>query len=916
MFKLSSYFADHTGPRYLLLLSSLTCLAISLGMSGAQARAQVAEPRPITPKPWHESLALSPPPDRPHHEDPSPALTENAAPELILSSATLTLPMLSGIKAIWLKAAAAGGWAYLVKLIYTRLHHLHLGKLQHSLVHPIQPPDDESLEQLIKNHPAFLADETQNLLPHKPTDPMAPPYQLWPSEDDQPQLTATTPASHDLNTTPTISVRDAFKQMKLAARLHELQVAASALPSTVLMKRLAPYMSTTAAPTTAPDLLASFDAAFPSRLPELGGELSPSNISPAVQTQHMQLKYLLLSKFILKDHSHLSAYRATLMADLATLQSYAATIQDFLSTHLSRSGQRAATSSAPHHAHESLPSHASQSSDDNLTTLTALYTHLSPHPFQNRLQQLAGQLHGVAATTLYEHLRASLSTTGLKVFLITFLELKPTDYGLDAQTFASYHNLLKRLLSGLTPADLQDPSLHQLFQQTQWLWSQLTAEQLTQIASELAIPESHHQELLVILKDMAANLLTHPFKLGQYYLLSAKVFFNSSDGHGQNHEFKVTLQAVKTPENRRPLNAKLYFATAHLPKHFLTLRRLIEHQQLALTKYVNDELHYLSSDYRWQHNSYVHLKKRLDQFIATEAKTVHHQFKATLLFASLGIPVMDPTHLVELLAEHLTMSPAEINSHWELLRSRWQERDPTHSTIPHTYEQLHDRFNRLSYEDALAIQHAIFPTTLSPSMPHNFDFLTFLHKFFYEELTLRRMRHLFLSFVLKLEQPSRLTMNYYVQQYQNRTHQFSGPDELAYHFRKELRFLLLRFQDFFGQVRPSTSHSSSNFHAEMLRIYHNLTPQDFAVMMQKWGFTGEEHVEHFRRKLMEFTQDLLQHHPAKFDVFISRIMYLQPVSLYHAWSGSDVRKKYDVEKSMIAQFHRLLHNSPNSKGQE
>lgn len=340
------------------------------------------------------------------------------------------------------------------------------------------------------------------------------------------------------------------------------------------------------------------------------------------------------------------------------------------------------------------------------------------------------------------------------------------------------------------------------------------------------------------------------------------------------------------------------------------MRQLNAYQQLALAKHVNDELHYQSSDYRWQHKSYIHLKKRLDQFTASAATHIHHRLKATLLYASLGIPAIDPTHLVDLLAEHFAMSPDEVSTHWEFIRHHWQERDPTHSTLPHSYEQLYERFKQLSYEDALTLQHTLFPSTLPPSMHHNFDFLTFLHQFFYEELTLKRKRHLFLSFVLKFEQPSRVTMHHYRQQYHRRTHQFSGTyaDEFAFHFRKELHSLLLRFQESFGQVMPSSRHTSPNFHAEMLKIYHNLTPQDFTVMMQKWGFASEEQLEDFRRKFMEFTQDLLQNHPAKFDVFISRIMYLKPVSLHLAWSDGDAGKKYDVEKSMIAEFHRLLHN--------
>lgn len=522
--------AEGTATPRSLLISCLISLIISIGAAAGANLALAIEPSHITLKPWHNSHASSWLESR-HYPHSSPIVVDTATPpELMLSSAALTLPLRSGAAATLLKAAAAGGWAYLVKLIYARLHD---DRLAPSLTNLLQNPDDKSLEELIQNHPAFLADEAQNPLPRKPTDPMAPPDQLWPSEQDQNKRTGTT-RSHQSEAAPSISARDAFKQLKIAAGLHELHVATAALPSAVLMRRLAPYLNSAAdhiSPIQAPELLAAFDQSFPSRLTQapLDNELPPATTDAATQTKHMQLKYLLLSKFIFQEHPHLSDYRAILMTPLETLQSYATTIQNFLNAEFSRSGGRAAITAPlspaarPHHAEESL-SEYSHAGENHLEILTAIYTHVSPDQYQKRLQQLAGQLHGVAATTLYETMRACLSTTGLKVFLLTFMELKPADYGLDAQTFTSYHNLLRRMLSELTPATVQDSPMHQLFEHTQLLWSQLTPEQLAPIASELAIPAAHHQELLMILKAMATQLATHPFKLGQYYLLSAKVF--------------------------------------------------------------------------------------------------------------------------------------------------------------------------------------------------------------------------------------------------------------------------------------------------------------------------------------------------------------------------------------------------------
>ena len=816
---------------------------------------------------------------------------------VVYNSVAWSLPLSHLIKSAWLShtvwfSALLSSVAYLIKPIHTPwLSGVARDYATRLLMHQHDPADTE-WERLMQNHPDIIADDSLGgPLPennHNQDPLILPP--LWRHNKDSGEAELSTATESHSS-----SRRDAFIQAKLRLKIKSLEAAYQLLSDQWLSSMLGKsstlqlYGNISAA-----DFLAAFEHQFAPQHP----------VAAADQTRYMQLKYLMLSKYVFHEHPHLHDYLAPTVANLATLHDYEHILKNFFDSYQINL------------ASSSLDQEQQERADGEMNSLISLYHKMTPEMYLSRLQQhLSVDLQQISANQLLNYVQTMYTPLGVKVFLMVFMNLSASDYPATLEGFVSNNATIKRDLMALTAEEIQGSRMGSIYAlaRTQWENLHLDNARVRAIAEHFHIHESQHQEFLTIIKNLAAEYLTQPLKLIHYYLFFIKIF--NVDQHLTTHwpelRIKTTLTSYdKYKKLSQVLETRLHFELAHLQKRFDYFSQLQQYQKLALNKYVTDEINYISSDYRWQYGSYIHLKKRLDNFIEDFDMT-GDGLKISLLYASLGIPVMGQADLVELLSSHFGVTSEQVTAELRRIRLHWQQYDPTHSVIAQSYTELHERFRQLSYMDGLNIQKILFPSTLSSSSSFaQFNFLDFLYSFFYDNLIKQSKRHLFLSFVLKLDQPSRTTMQHHLRTYSSDYIETSTINNMKkQRFRQVLRYLYLELQKAFGEMTETSVSSSEDFHAQMLAIYQQLSPKDYEILAQKWGVQAQD-AQYFRHKLDKFMQNLLQDNPHKFDVFMSRILYLNPVSLLNSWREPGRRKlKYEMEKSLIAQFHRIL-NEP------
>ena len=815
---------------------------------------------------------------------------------VVYNSVAWSLPLSHLIKSAWVShavwfSAVLSSVAYLIRPIYTlRLSGVARDYATRLLMHQHNPADTE-WERLMQNHPDIIANDTLGAPSPENNhnqDPLPlPPWWRHNQDSGEAELSTATESQPS-------SRRDTFIQAKLRLKIKSLEAAYQLLSDQWLSSMLGKsstlqlYGSISAA-----DFLAAFEQQFAPQHPVVAAD----------QTRYMQLKYLMLSKYVFHEHPHLHDYLAPAVANLATLQDYERILKDFFNSYQTNIAQSSSDQEQKH-------------ADSEINTLISLYHKMTPEIYLSRLQQhLSVDLHHIPANQLLNYVQTTYTPLGVKVFLLVFMNLSASDYPATLEGFVSNNATIKRDLMALTAEEIQGSQMRAIYAlaKTQWENLHLDNARVRAIAEHFHIHESQQQEFLTIITNLAAEYLTQPLKLIHYYLFFIKIF--NVDQHLTTHWPELRIKTTLMSDDRskklsQVLDTRLHFELAHLQKRFDYFSQLQQYQKLALNKYVTDEINYISSDYRWQYGSYIHLKKRLDNFIEDFDMT-GDGLRISLLHASLGIPVMEQADLVELLSSHFGLTSEQVSAELRRIRLHWQQYDPTHSVIAQSYTELHERFRQLSYLDGLNIQKILFPSTLSSSSSFaKFNFLDFLYSFFYDNLTKQSKRHLFLSFVLKLDQPSRTTMQHHLRTYSSDYIETSTINNMKkQRFRQVLRYLYLELQKAFGEMTETSVSSSEDFHAQMLAIYQQLSPKDYEILAQKWGVQAED-VQHFRHKLDKFMQNLLQDNPHKFDVFMSRILYLNPVSLLNSWREPGRRKlKYEMEKSLIAQFHHVL-NEP------
>ena len=642
--------------------------------------------------------------------------------------------------------------------------------------------------------------------------------------------------------------------------------------------------------------------------------------------REMRQRYLFLSKIIMKESAPVAGYVPLLGCSASTLRNDWITLKRFLKNYQPKwssfSGDlsRVDVESGAVRKKVSAPSLNTEDLDQLIKDLRSRFLSLDVAQLRFRLAPYISSdvLANIDAVFLLSYLEKRLSSRGMLVFFSDFLQIKDLAYLPQIARYQSLFEIKKRIQSLLQRMSLKNIHTHgfdDFVAEVEDAYQDLGEHRILAVADRYHIARSHRNEFLHQIKKIIIKYKEEKAILMDYYVFMKNILelrgfsyqkiadaFGKSYGGGGSSKSKAKNNSIFRSE----ITKDLHFRILHLPRFFSSRESLLDYQRNMLNKISREEHDFSSLDYRWNHGSPNDLGHRLQRFLSEEGLTEDDDSEL-LLYVALGLPKISWAHLGELLG----LSEQDALQRSKELYAGWKSGDLTHSLQPSSYGELKRRFLELSEEEGVSLKNRLFSRISSKED----EFLDAVEDFFHFSLPSDLHRHLFLSFTLKMEQPSRL-----VSENIFKTHGGLKNQETTKEWRKQLRAytrqLQLRFQKEVLDLQPQKKNKPPkprDRHQLMVDTYNQISRQELQHLALKWGYESVEEVAYFARRLHILATYLQNHNPQGFDILISRVLHLVPLAMHNVHPSSvNAANMLTREKKIIWKLRSYLQNQDES----
>ena len=299
-------------------------------------------------------------------------------------------------------------------------------------------------------------------------------------------------------------------------------------------------------------------------------------------------------------------------------------------------------------------------------------------------------------------------------------------------------------------------------------------------------------------------------------------------------------------------------------------------------------------------------------------ETHYHQDELLYLRTHvLGVPKITTDHLHQL----LELKPYDI--HKLSLKQLTYSQQPTQKPIAqHSYPDLHHKFFTLGPHQITNLYHR-FSQHLPIEQLDEDSFYAELRSFFVYQLKHQLHRHLFLSFVIKILQPTAWDLEYIMASYDMPDHQHSKSPErnidktTTQKIRAQIILIMMELKKWFHQPHLSFSHhlgSKDDLREYFIHRYQELTEKDLEKMGRLWGALSPQRARQFPRKLHHFIHQYLNH-PVNFNLFYAYVLNWNPlpISEFAEMHGRAPRDIIQLRHKYRSLFQQHLQKIPTTK---
>ena len=382
--------------------------------------------------------------------------------------------------------------------------------------------------------------------------------------------------------------------------------------------------------------------------------------------------------------------------------------------------------------------------------------------------------------------------------------------------------------------------------------------------------------------SLLAKFHIHPESAADFFAI-LKALAENYKKHNQNHELSLlydpilniapspskNVETLSTSEANEVLQDVLS-ATDLLTKRFSSLEELQKHQHQMISRLSSDEWNLTPMNHRPSDISKMVLSKKLTSFLHNNTLTEDPKNKV-LLYYALAVPKIKEAHLSEL----LELSVEEIRQKARSFYRDWLTSERLISTHPQKLETLEEHLYKLSSVPLHKLKKELVGSQkLSTNLAH-------LLQDFYHNLPGELERHVFLSLVLKLEQPTKTLYHNLAVLYGLTSHHAISS------LKAKHGTLLTALVDFLKKnliIHKQTQKLSENlndpyYQALRLDIERNLNRalKNPISLAHAWQ-VSEQNIDDFKLILSSFSEKLQTQNPYLWCVFMIKVLKLDEIS--------------------------------------
>ena len=512
----------------------------------------------------------------------------------------------------------------------------------------------------------------------------------------------------------------------------------------------------------------------------------------------------------------------------------------------------------------------------------------------------------------------------MHVFLGNYLNLDPLSrksfYAFYKQDGFGNHNFrLRKILKNITAYDLtQDllapKSLEEVDTLNQKLWHQIEGSGGEILWQGLNIDEKSGDEFLDLLTSLRARYQAHTRSNKElfllYHLLSNNKIFLSD--YTSMYGLSLNRLVVEHGEVLEDLGDMVQLVF----RSFGSSEDLYLHQKETLDKLVRDEISFIPTEYRLKIVDREDLGKSLDHFLRSHK--LHKDVVSTsLLYAALGIPLIS----VRSLSSLWNLSESKMVGRMNSLKEMWRQDHIIETVVPLSEAELLQRFQNLSSSQwQMLASKWLAEEGLTPE-----GFADLVVEFLESYSSTEEhhfKRHIFLSLVLKLEQPTRHLLAHIMKTHglKNSLGPFLQGSELS-KINQNRRRIHLEFQaKIMGKKHKKNRNFSIKTQEDLRDItrknYEGISDKKIKYLARSWGFTRGADLLYFEYKLRSFVGYLLRYEGDNFDVFISFNLDLMSMDSYKfsdvkGWQATTVSSR---KKALDSRFRGYIQGVVKKEG--
>ena len=477
--------------------------------------------------------------------------------------------------------------------------------------------------------------------------------------------------------------------------------------------------------------------------------------------------------------------------------------------------------------------------------------------------------------------------------------------------FPTQKQVIRGKLSSLNSKDLVVLVHHpaELVEAARRSWQEVLLGDHHEVLKALNIDPFYKDDFFESAEEIRQRLEEEDHRGGVKDKARVKEFFFLRELLGWDHyEVSHMIKVFEIPRyvaaaQDRNTRDKVAFFLDHFQRSFQEKNHLFLHQKKMIQRYSREELSLVPLDYRIELSSNQDLAKSLDLFIkkhdlATDIQAV------SLLKASLGFPRLSEAHLAAL----FQISEDKIIERTLKLREQWLADGAVLSNwMPLSDSEVLEKFENLTKEQWLHLKNQWMAYDLGGD-----EFRSKVRDFMHEHLKDDPFRiRVFLSLVLKLEQPSRHTIEKIVDIHLPDKHlpKYSVNTKQKKSVKQKINLINLNFQNkvldhhksIDGQHLPKTKEE---LHENLVNKYKYISKERMVFLAHRWGFEGKAGVKVFRSKLKSFVRYLLAEDPSSFDVFLAFNLGLINMNseYYSSLVGTDSTNVFYKRKNITHHF--------------